>query len=407
MLAGHIQKTHRKLQAGEFIEVRSQRSTQLDKEKILLVGMADSSHFQQWLEVLQQEFPEKKILVFPSDRPHFTRVRLKGLKRGRKSTRVFQLFHNGHLNFITYYVLDNLLGLRWRAYFLARLIIRHKPAVIHFHEMQHGAYIFNLIVSYKGIPNNSRNVISTWGSDLNLYSWLNEHKSQISSCLRWVDVLTAERQSELKDAQRLGFIGEFRAPVYITLGHTIEELTEVSKPSSRTIILVKGYQDNPGRALNALCVVSKLKNELKDFKVLVYSASESVRAQVEILRNRELMDISVLPRVTYGQMQEYFGKTRVSISLAMSDGLPGALVEAMQAGAFPIQSENSAAGEFLIQGKSGFIVDPWDLDSIQEALRQALSDNVLVDSASTINRKILHEKYSMSEGVTRLREIYL
>ncbi len=389
------------------MEVRSQRSAQVDQEKILLVGMADSSHFQQWLEVLQQEFPQKRILVFPSDRPHFTREKLKGLKRGRKSTQVFQLFQNGHLNFITYYVLDNLLGLRWRAYFLARVIIRHKPAVIHFHEMQHGAYIFNLVVSHKRIPNNSRNVISTWGSDLTLYSWLNEHKSQISSCLSWVDVLTAERESELKDAQRLGFIGDFRAPVYITLGHSIEELTQVSKPSSRTIILVKGYQDNPGRALNALRVVSKLKNELKDFKVLVYSASESVRVQVEILRNRDLIDISVLPRVSHGQMQELFGKTRVSISLAMSDGLPGALVEAMQAGAFPIQSENSAAGEFLIQGKSGFIVDPWDLDSIQEALRQALSDNTLVDSAITINHKILYEKYSMSEGVTRLREIYL
>jgi glycosyltransferase involved in cell wall biosynthesis len=407
MLARHIQKTYKKLQTGEFIEVRSQRSAQLDQEKILLVGMADSSHFQRWLEVLQQEYPHKRILVFPSDRPHFTREKLKGLKRGRKSTRVFQLFQNGHLNFITYYVLDNLLGLRWRAFFLARLIIRNKPAVIHFHEMQHGAYIFNLIVSHKGIPNNSRNVISTWGSDLILYSWLNEHKSQISSCLRWVDVLTAERESELNDAQRLGFIGEFRAPVYITLGRSKRELTQVSKPSSRTIVLVKGYQDNPGRALNALRAVSKLKNELKDFKVLVYSASESVRVQVEILRNRDLIDISVLPRVSHGQMQEYFGKTRVSISLAMSDGLPGALVEAMQAGAFPIQSENSAAGEFLIQGESGFIVDPWDLDSIQEALREALSNNALVDSASTINYHMLQEKYSMSEGVTRLREIYL
>jgi glycosyltransferase involved in cell wall biosynthesis len=407
MLAGHIQKTYKKLQAGELIEARSQRFAKLDQNKILLVGMADSSHFQQWLKVLQLEFPEKRILVFPSDRPHFTRVKLKGLKRGRRSTRVFQLIQNGDLNFIAYYVLDNLLGLRWRAYFLARLIIKHKPAVIHFHEMQHGAYIFNLIVSHKGVPNNSRNVISTWGSDLTLYSWINEHKSQISSCLRWVDVLTAERESELEDAQRLGFIGEFRTPVYITLGRAIEDLTQISKPSSRTIILVKGYQDNPGRALNALRVISKLKNELKDFKVLVYSASESVRVQVDILRYRDSINISVLPRVSYEQMQEYFGKTRVSISLAISDGLPGALVEAMQAGAFPIQSENSAACDFLIQGESGFIVDPWDLDSIQEALRQALSNDAMVDSASTINHKILQEKYSMREGVTRLREIYL
>ena len=406
MLVLHIQRTFKKLQIGKSVTARSNNSFRLNQEKILLVGMVDSSHFQGWLNVLQEEFPQKKILIFPSDRPHFTRKKMAGLKGTAKNTRVFQLTQNHKLNFIFYFVLDNLLGLRWRAYFLARLIIRHRPGVIHFHETQHGAYIFNLIVSHNAIPNNSRNVISTWGSDLTLYSWIDEHKVQISSCLKWADILTAERTTELEDAQRLDFAGQFMAPVYITLGLDPEDFTEVSKPSLRTMILVKGYQDNPGRALNALQVISELKEELKDFEVLVYSASESDRVQVDILRNRESINIAVLPRVTRDQMKMYFENSRVSVSLAISDGLPGALVEAMQSGAFPIQSKNSAAGEFLIHGKSGFIVDPWDLESIQKALKQSLQDDVLVDSAIEINLNVLREKFSRSDGVTRLRSIY-
>jgi hypothetical protein len=40
------------------------------------------------------------------------------------------------------------------------------------------------------------------------------------------------------------------------------------------------------------------------------------------------------------------------------------MVEAMSAGAFPIQSENSAASEFLIHEVLGCIVDPWNLEKI-------------------------------------------
>ena len=407
MLTFHIQRTYRELLAGKLPISRSHKSLRLNENNILLVGMADSSHFQRWLSVLQGEFPDKKILVFPSDRPHFTKEKFKTLRGDEKSTRVFKLLRNGRLNFMIYYLLDNLLGLRWRAYFLARFIIRHRPGVIHFHETQHGAYIFNLISSYKRIPNNSRNVISTWGSDLTLYSWIDNHKIQISSCFEWVDILTAERGVELEDAKRLGFKGEFRAPVYITVGQIPESFTVNSKTSSRRIILVKGYQDNPGRALNALQVISKLKTELKGFEVLVHSASDAVRLQVDLLRNRELMNISVLPKISHEQMQEYMSKSRVSMSLAVSDGLPGALVEAMRAGAFPVQSENSAADEFLIHGKTGFIVDPWDLNTIEESLRQALLDDLLVDSACEFNYKVLLEKYSLNEGVRKLREIYI
>ena len=61
----------------------------------------------------------------------------------------------------------------WRSYFLARLMIREKPGIIHFHEMQHAAYIFNYLVNDKVFRIKSKKIISTWGSDLTLYSWEN------------------------------------------------------------------------------------------------------------------------------------------------------------------------------------------------------------------------------------------
>ena len=407
MLIPHIQKAQRQLDSGAPLSGRSRNTAELNHNKIVLVGMADSSHFQKWLKVTQKEFPNREVLIFPSDRPRLTKEKLGILKPSGKSTRVFRLFPHGKINFFLYYVLDNLLGLRWRAYFLARLVMKHKPRIIHFHETQHGAYIFNLISTYRGVPNNSKNIISTWGSDLTLYSWVDSHESNIRTALSWAEVLTAEKQNEVVDAQRLGFTGEFKAPVFITLGQALDTNVSIIEPSLRKRILIKGYQDNPGRALNALNAISQLGDELRDFEVLVYSASEAVRMQVDVLRNKNSINIKTLKRVSHEEMQSIFRSSRISISLAISDGLPGALVEAMQAGAFPIQSENSSVADFVVHGENGFIVDPWDLEGIKHSIMRALSESDLVDLAVEHNRSVLKEKYSLAEGTLKLKELYL
>jgi len=407
MLIPHILRTFKNLETNVLTSDRSKKSSRLNKDKILLVGMADSPHFQKWLRILRKEFPDKKFLVFPSDRPRLTKAKLNDLKQGKNSIQIFRLIPIEQLNFISYYVLDIVFGHKWRAYFLAKFILMHKPAINHFHEMQHGAYIYNLIVNYRKIPNNSRNIISTWGSDLTLYSWVDKHKHQIQSCFIWADILTAEKEIEFEDAKRLGFKSEFRAPIYITCGENFSSNPEFIKPSTRRLILVKGHQLDTGRALNALFAISQMGKELEGFEVIVYSASESVEIQVDILRNRNKINIKTLEKVSNNEMRNLFQKARVAISLAVSDGLPGVLVEAMQAGALPIQSENSAADKFIVHGKNGFIVNPWDLNLIRESIQKAITEDMLVDEASEINFKVLQQKYNYNDGISKLRALYL
>jgi glycosyltransferase involved in cell wall biosynthesis len=384
------------------------RSWRLGIGKIMVIGMADSPHFQKWLKTLCQEFPDRKIFIFPSDRP---RSKLKNFESidliGRKSTRFFRLTPIVNLNFVLYYVLDNLIGSRWRSYLLALYIFRHKPKFIHFHEMQHGAYLFNQIFNYKRIAYKSRKIISTWGSDLSLYSWSNEHHNQIKTCLSWADILTAEREEELNDAERLGFKGEFRAPLYITIGQNPTFSNEQTKPSSRNTILLKGHQSDTGRALNALEAISQISSQLSDFKILVYSAPNSVQIQVDTLRNKHKINIEAIPKIRHNEMCNLFYQARLSISLSVSDGLPGVLVEAMQAGAFPIQSSNSAGKDFITHGTNGFLVEPWDIESIKECILTAVSNDILVDHASELNQQILAEKYSLKDGIQKLRKLYL
>jgi glycosyltransferase involved in cell wall biosynthesis len=79
----------------------------------------------------------------------------------------------------------------------------------------------------------------------------------------------------------------------------------------------------------------------------------------------------------------------------------------MQAGAFPIQSENSAAGKFLDHGINGFVVNPWNLELIQELLQKAITEDDLVDRANELNKEVLKQKYSYRDGLSKLRSLYL
>jgi glycosyltransferase involved in cell wall biosynthesis len=223
--------------------------------------------------------------------------------------------------------------------------------------------------------------------------------------MNWVDILTAERRDDFQIAQKFGFDGEFVSPVYITVGSEIDDI-RYTNPSMRKIVLIKGYQDLPGRALNALDVVSRIGRSFPEVKFLVYSAAKSVKIRISQIKTEFGIDISVIESVSKQEMADYFSQARVAMSLAISDGLPASLVEAMRAGAFPIQSVNSAGPNMIVNGQSGFLVNPEDIDEIKNALICALKDDELVDSAYEKNICTLKKKYSLQEGRKVLRSIY-
>ena len=57
-------------------------------------------------------------------------------------------------------------------------------------------------------------------------------------------------------------------------------------------------------------------------------------------------------------MLRLHGRARVSIAISIGDGISTALLEAMAMGSFPIQTCTACADEWIIDGKSGFIVQP-------------------------------------------------
>jgi glycosyltransferase involved in cell wall biosynthesis len=278
---------------------------------------------------------------------------------------------------------------------------------MHFHEMQNGAYIYNEIALHRRNKFSGVIITSTWGSDLLVYGNIESHKLKIQKALSWTQILTSEREDDYQVAAKMGYQGKFEAPIYITVGQG-QINPALEETSARKSVVIKGYQDNHGRALNALQAVVDLRQkiDLTQFSFYVFSASESVKLQVELFSKELDIDFVLLPRMPKKQLMDYFDHARVYIGLSICDGLSTSMVEAMAHGVFPIQSRNSAAPDFLVHGLSGGIVDPWDIREISSLLKKALTDDAMVNNAAKMNHEALLRKYNWQEGITRIQSLY-
>jgi len=378
------------------------------KKRLVLVGMTESPHFQKWLKATISTELFTHISIIPSDYPlNKLNIKSLGLKSKQKSKLItFKISISKKLNYFIFRILDVIFGLNWRALVLFIFISLFRPSVVHFHELQHGGYIYNAKI-FKSIKKRKYKVIcSSWGSDLILYGKLASHELALRQLLSKTDVLTAEREVEIEVAKQLNYSNIFLAPIYNTVGAKIESKILSSKPSDRKMILIKGYQDNHGRALNALIALTLIEEYLFGYKIRVFSASIPVQLQAEYLKSNSSLDIEVIERISNEEIKSYFKQSRIYIGLAISDGLSTSMVEAMEHGAFPIQSENSAAAIFIKSGSSGYIVDPWDIAGVANCIKKAVGDDQMVDAAAIENLNSLEEKYSYERGLNLIKELY-
>jgi len=381
-----------------------------NKEESILVavGMVESSHFQSWIRATISEKIFDQIWIVPSDFPvhRLTKSSLGLPKKIDCQLKVFYFPMGGKVNNVLFRLLDLALGRRWRSVIIYRYVWRARPNFLHFHELQHGAYLFNPIAKCFEEKRNFKIVCSTWGSDLLFYGELDSHKKQIENVFSWTDLITAERADDEAICNRFKYEKEFLAPVYITVGLNVPIESPKLNTSARRKIIIKGYQDSHGRALNALAALELVETNLNNFEIRIFSAAEAVRLQAEFLRSTKQWDIEVINRTSNLEIKKHFSESRLYIGLAISDGLSTSMAEAMANGAFPIQSLNSAARIFIKDGISGFAVDPWDLLEIARNIDIALSDDELVDKASKLNIETLERKYNYMDGVTLIKKIY-
>lgn len=377
--------------------------------RILFIAMAESVHTARWINQINDQGWD--IHLFPSidwglTHPDIRNIDVYHSFYGKRSNRS----HWAKLHGIpvisefaaqTGRLMLKRIRLSYRTIQLIHLIHKLQPDMIHSMEIQAGGYLV-LDAKRRYKQKFPPWIVTNWGSDIYLFGRLADHVDRIKAVLASCDYYSCECQRDVRLAKEMGLRGEVLSILPNTGGFDLKRVARFrqSGPTSeRRLILLKGYQHFAGRALVALRAVSLCANELKGYKVLIYSPSPDVKIAAELVSQSTGIPIDIIPPCSHDEMLQLYGAARIYIGLSISDAISTSLLEAIVMGTFPIQSCTSSAEEWIRDGETGLIVPPEDPEPVAAAIRRALSDDALVNRAAELNARVARER--LDESVIR------
>ena len=292
----------------------------------------------------------------------------------------------------------------FRSQLLRRLITQQKFDLIHVLELQHAGY---LLLGTKLAPNLPKVFITNWGSDIYWFQQFPKHKQKIIQLLNIANFYSAECQRDIEIVRHLGYVGKTMPVIPNSGGINMDEIPKNSlPPSQRKKIMIKGYTGFVGQALVALRACELAAKHLREYEVVIYSASLKTRISAIKLRHFHQIRVTILKKRTpHHEMLKHFSEARVYIGISLSDGISTSLLEAMATGCYPIQSDTSCANEWLTSNSSS-IVSSGSIEVTSKALKSALCDDRLVDEISEINLKTIDNLASIQYVRTVALDFY-
>ena len=384
--------------------------------KVLVIAFADNIHTARWMNQICNQ--DHEIYLFPNHNHQKISSTLRTNVKIVKANifKYLQYYLLKIINQIVYRkkhkeVNEHLYDV-FRAKQIHQFIQQKKPDIVHSLEFQNSCYL-TLFTKQKYYQNKPfpKWIVTNWGSDIYLFGRIKKHQDTIRQVLAECDYYSCECHRDIKLAQDFGFQGQF-LPVFPNTGGFDLELTSKLRQrgltSQRKIIMLKGYQTWAGRALFGLRALERCADMLQGYHIYVYSArTEDIQIAIELFEHSTGIDITAVPLgLSHNAILELHGKARISIGLSISDGISTSLLEAIVMGAFPIQSWTACANEWLVDGETGLLVPPEDVEVIESAIRKALTDDQLVDTAAKKNYDLAKLKLDSKDLQRKAAQFY-
>jgi glycosyltransferase involved in cell wall biosynthesis len=106
------------------------------------------------------------------------------------------------------------------------------------------------------------------------------------------------------------------------------------------------------------------------------------------------------------RVPELVGIMDVLIHLSTREGLPRALPQAMAAGKPVVSWDCDGAGEVCLNGKTGFLIRPGDLGTLNSAIQTLAKDANIRARLGAAGRFLVSEKFDVDKMVNEIAELY-
>ena len=281
------------------------------------------------------------------------------------------------------------------------------PDIIHCFEMVlTGLPVFNVLQKIK-----TPLIFSSWGSDMYNYKTFNVSTTQAKAYLQRVDYLITDCKRDFEIAKSLNYNNTYLGVFPGNGGITINQM-HIKPQNERHIILVKGYNDGVGKAIEVLKALEMLTIDFYlNKEIVVYSADDVVVNYLKQSPFFSKLKTTCFSRYTFmdnNALLKIMGNSILHIGNSISDGMPNVLLEAMAMGAFPIQSNpGGVTAEIIEHAKNGFLIaDPLSPKQISKHIKDALLNAELRRSAQDYNVNFIKSNYNREHLKPKIVSLY-
>lgn len=278
------------------------------------------------------------------------------------------------------------LATRW----LTRLIETWRPDIIHTLRLNPEAGL--TWQALQCIPTSRRPkwVLSSWGSELYIETDDPAIRQQISLALRHCDGFISDCRRDLRLALEAGLDESkvaLREPVPVTGGINLHQFADAQKGSEkrRLIVVPKAYEGPYHKGLPILEALRIVEPELSDYEIHLLMCSQELRRWLRRMPESLQQRCVCHDHLLHGEVMDLLKRARVMIGTSLSDGTPNVMLEAMAAGALPLLSPLESICEWINDGQNGLLAHALYPTEIAAALRRALTDDGLFETARSIN----------------------
>ncbi len=360
------------------------------RTRVLVVAMLNSIHTARWLS--QFEDRDLEIHLFPSTYYETLHPQIEALiKTNSKCDFVISrpVRFQGYLDYLQNRALSKIFNYFTRVERLDRKIKKVNPDKVHALEFQHAGYLCLEVINRYG--KNFELISTNWGSDIYYFQKHPDHARRISQLLELTDKYSAECSRDIDLASKFGYQGEILPLVPNSGGFPVDSIVkERSATSQRKLVLVKSYGGLFGRSNLVLEIIPALCQTFPEVSFYLYSLTDDLVPWVQELLCAypdRIKYSTVSNPLDYQQLQSLFDAARVYIGCSVSDGISTSFLESLVSGAYPVQTNTSCADEWVKKGAVASLVS-LDSDELLGEVSRALSDDYLVDTAQSANRKI-------------------
>ena len=356
------------------------------RKRILVICMYDSIHSARWLSQFQDQ--DIEFLLFPSSPHRKVHKNLKALVSG-SSKASYKLFPLSKVFGLPLWIADKFVDNWFRSNLVKSAIRSFKPQLVHAMELQNAGYIAAKAMSSKS---DAKLIATNWGSDIFWFQQFPKHRDKLKHLLSVADYYSCECNRDVALAKSLGFQGQVM-PVIPNAGGFSKDLLSKQVPllADRKVIAIKGYHGWVGRAKIALEAVEAIANDLKAYRLVVYSANRGTITLAKQIAKRTGLDITIFGKgkLTHNQVLELFASAKIYVGLSLSDGISTSLLESMAMGAIPVQTATACCDEWFTD--SGVKVTEITVEGVQKAILAGLklAEN---QTHSDRNREIIRTK---------------